>query len=257
MPYPLMRSIKERTDKMVDYLYDGSFEGLLTCIYLHYYEEKASGIFLKSRYQTNLLNPYKEINTDLSLADKVYLAIEEKISTYALKNIYYLYLSDYEQKEMLILNYLKTGFKIGKYINCYHADPTVHNVHFYSKKVSIECHRFYGLIRFSDTGMFLYSEIEPDNDILILLGDHFSDRFKNERFIIHDKKRSKALISSDGEWYISDFDSKKEITLSEEEHYYQDLWKTYFKHIGIDGRKNARLQAQFMPRRYWKNLTEF
>ena len=30
---------------MIDYLYDGTFEGLLTCIYENYYTEKASGIF--------------------------------------------------------------------------------------------------------------------------------------------------------------------------------------------------------------------
>ena len=29
---------------MTDYLYDGTFEGILTCIYHHYYTDKATGI---------------------------------------------------------------------------------------------------------------------------------------------------------------------------------------------------------------------
>ena len=40
---------------MIDYLYDGTFEGLLTCIYENYYTEKASGIFREEAYQSNLL----------------------------------------------------------------------------------------------------------------------------------------------------------------------------------------------------------
>ncbi len=241
---------------MVDYLYDGSFEGLLTCVYLHYYEEPASGVFLESQYQSDLLRPYKCVVTSLTCSDKVYFAIRKKISPLALQNTYYLYLSNHIHKEMLVLEYLKKGFKIGISIDDQHADPLIHDIHILSKKVLAESHRFLGLIRFTDTGVFLYSAIQPDHNILILLGDHFSDRLKNEKFIIHDQRRSKALISSDGIWYITDFDSKTDFPLQKKEEYYRSLWKNYYNHIGIGERKNPKLQAQYMPRRYWKNLTE-
>ena len=240
----------------MDYLYDGSFEGLLSCVYLHYYEDSASGIFVKSQYQSNSLRPCKDVVTSFTCSDKVYSAIRKKISPLALQNTYYLYLSNDANKEMLILNYLKMGFKLGKSVDDKHADSLVHDVHILSRKVLAESHRFLGLIRFTDTSVFLYSAIEPDHNILILLGDHFSDRLKNEKFIIHDKRRSKALISSDGIWYVTDFHSKKDFPLWEKEEYYRSLWQNYFKHIAIDQRKNPRLQAQYMPRRYWKNLPE-
>lgn len=241
---------------MMDYLYDGSFEGLLTCVYLHYYEEEASGIYIQSEYQSSILNPYKEVITDFSHSDKVYTAIHRKVSHQALRNVYYLYLSSYIDKEMLILKYLKKAFKIGNSIDTLHSDPVVHDVHLYARRVSLESHRFLGLVRFSDVHGLLYSEIQPDHDILVLIGNHFADRFKNEKFMIYDKSRNKALISTEGKWHISAIEISKEIEPSEKEQFYRNLWKNYHKHIAIMERKNSRLQLQYMPNRYWKHLTE-
>ena len=45
---------------MQDYLYDGTFEGFLTCVYHHYYTEPAAGICLKEEYQSSLLGGFQE-----------------------------------------------------------------------------------------------------------------------------------------------------------------------------------------------------
>nr|WP_315988235.1 DUF4130 domain-containing protein [Desulforamulus aquiferis] len=44
--------------------------------------------------------------------------------------------------------------------------------------------------------------------------------------------------------------------LQEKDNFYQELWKEYFKSTAIQGRKNPKLQKQFMPTRYWKYLIE-
>lgn len=240
----------------MDYLYDGSFEGLLTCIYQHYYMEKATGLYDKSQYQADIFNAYKEIPTELEKSDIVYRAIIKKISQLALRNTYYLYLSNSDEKENLILKYLIRGFKIGSTIDALHSDHLIHQVHLIARKVSLENHRFLGILRFSEIQGTLYSEIEPDHDILVLLGDHFSDRFKSHSFIIHDKKRKKALISKDGEWLITEFDTLDSIQQSHKECAYRDLWKNYYNHIAVEGRENNRLRKQYMPARYWKHLPE-
>ncbi|MBT8045781.1 MAG: DUF4130 domain-containing protein, partial [Pontiella sp.] len=36
----------------------------------------------------------------------------------------------------------------------------------------------------------------------------------------------------------------------------QQLWKTFFKSVTIEGRKNPLLQARCMPLRYWRWLPE-
>jgi len=242
---------------MVDYLHDGTFEGFLSCIYAHYYEGKANGIFHREQYQANLLGQGREIKTDGSKAAKVYDAIENKISPHDMKRIYRVFLSSIENKETKLLKYIILGFKHGSKIRLLHGEPVVFEVQQIERKVTWEAHKLTGLIRFTTLkGDILYSPIEPDHDICELLANHFCDRFKNDPFIIHDKKRSKALIASGGDWYISEFTSENLPELSDNEKDYQKLWKKYFDIIAIKERTNPGCQKNFMPVRYWKNLTE-
>jgi len=242
---------------MVDYLYDGTFEGFLCCVYAHYYEEKANGIFSREQYQATLLGPVREVQTDESKTAKVYDAIENKISPYDLQRIYRVFLSGIEGKETKLLRYIIFGFKHGPKIRLLHGEQIVLDVQQIEQKVTREIHRLMGLIRFTALkGDILYTPIEPDHDVCEFLAKHFCDRFKNDPFIIHDKKRSKALIASGGDWYISEFTSESLPAFSEGENDYQKLWKKYFDIIAIKERTNPRCQKNFMPVRYWKNLTE-
>ena len=251
---------------MVDYLYDGTFEGFLTCIYNHYYEEKASGIYNKDHYQANLLYGCRTVETEEEKASKVYEAIEEKISTDDLRRIYRVFLSSDPEKENKLLQYIRLGFKKGYTISMLHSHPIVLEAQKCEYKVSIEMHRVKGLARFSalknsaaaeDGKEILYCCIEPDHDILEIIADHFSDRLKSDPFIIHDKTRNKAVFAQGGEWYISGFANKDLIWLGESEGEYRDLWKKYFETIAIKERINPNCQKRMMPVRYWKNLTEF
>ena len=243
---------------MVDYLYDGTFEGLLTCIYHHYYTEKASGIFRKEEYQSTMLGGYQEVETEEEKTITVYEAIEKKISSEDLKRVYKVFMSSVANKETKILNYVRLGFVKGSCVSMLHGDPIVYEVQQAERKVNGEVHRLKGLIRFSELGnKVLYSPIEPDHDLIEFLADHFCDRFENEPFIIHDVKRSKALIAYQGSWYISRFTKDELSPLSEEEKEYRRLWKSYFENMAIRERINPRCQKNLMPVRYWKHLTEF
>lgn len=242
---------------MIDYLYDGTFEGILTCIHHHYYTEKASGIFLKECYQSSMLGGCMEVETDQVKAVTVYEAIEKKISSYDLRRIYKVYLSDYNNKEMMILRYIVLGFKKGASISMFHGDRTVLDVQNIEKKIDVERERMLQFVRFSVMeGGVLYAQIEPDHDVLELVADHFCDRLKNDPFIIHDVKRGKALVAFQRRWYITVFNSEDVPQESCDEKYYRTLWKNYFDNISIKERTNPRCQKNFMPLRYWKHLTE-
>ena len=82
------------------------------------------------------------------------------------------------------------------------------------------------------------------------------DRYKNDPFIIHDVRRSKALVAYQCRWYISDFDGSDIPGISDDEEKIRALWRDYFKNIAIKERTNPRCQKNFMPERYWKHLTE-
>lgn len=242
---------------MIDYLYDGTFEGILTCIYHHYYTEKASGIFHRDSYQSTLLGGYMEVETDQMKAVTVYEAIERKISSYDLRRIYKAYLSNDPDKETKILRYIVLGFREGAKISMLHGNQTVFDIQSIEKKIEVEKERMLQFVRFSVMeNDVLYARIEPDNDVVELIAGHFCDRFKNEPFIIHDVKRSKALIAYRKKWYISQFDDEDIPELSADENDYRRLWKNYFENIAIRERTNPRCQKNFMPVRYWKHLTE-
>jgi probable DNA metabolism protein len=240
----------------MDYLYDGTFEGLLTCVYQNYYGTRAEGIYPAEDYQVSILQPFERLKTDETKAMAVYKGIRSKISEEALERIYKVHLSTFPDKEIIILRYIRLGFKQGSSISSLHAHPVVLAMQEQEHKVGLEVHRLMGLLRFSEIGGILFCRVEPDHDILELMADHFSDRYKNERFIIYDKRRGKAVFSEGGLWYISTFDPEIIPGFDQEEKLYQKLWKTYFDNIAIKERTNPRCQRNFMPARYWKNLTE-
>lgn len=243
---------------MTEYIYDGTFEGFLCCVYAHYYDDKATRITSKNEdSQEVFFTCQKRIETEEDKALKVYKAIESKISSFDLRRTYRIFLCGSEDKEMVLLNYIRFGFIKGSKTASYHGHPIVRNAELLEKKVTREFDRLRGLLRFSVLeGNILYAEVEPDNNIIELLAPHFSDRYRNESFIIHDLKRNRAVIASGGSWYISEFSTDDIPMLHEDEIRYRQLWKKYFENIAIKERTNPRCQKNFMPVRYWKHLTE-
>lgn len=47
-----------------------------------------------------------------------------------------------------------------------------------------------------------------------------------------------------------------EIKNNEQEENIKKLWTTFFNTIGIKERRNKRCQMNFMPKKYWKYMTE-
>lgn len=242
---------------MVDYLYDGTFEGFLTCVYHHYATEPASGIFHKDTYQPSLLTESKEVLSEEAFANRVYRGIKKNISSFDLERIYKVFLSSSPEKENLLLRYLQLGFQMGGEISRLHGNPIVFDVQKVDRQVGFEVHRYKGLIRFTVLANgVMYSDVEPDHDVLELLADHFTVRFRDDPFIIHDKKRNKAMIAAGGQWYICEFNETSLPNQAKEELDYQRLWRNYFDTIAIKERTNKKCQKNFMPVRYWKHLTE-
>ena len=102
------------------FLYDSTFEGLLTAIYDGFYsKEPPSYIYgINDSNTPLLLGNIVEIITENEKFLKVKDAIIHKINFLALKRVYTAFLSNEKDKEMLIFKYLKVAFKIG---------PKVHN----------------------------------------------------------------------------------------------------------------------------------
>lgn len=245
---------------MICYIFDGSFEGLLTSIYEAYYrKEKVEEIIPLSKFQPTLLTEPKYIETKDEKSSKVYAAIKNKISTEALDLIYHVYLSEIDGSCSLIYNYVKLGFKLGNKVNLHLHEDVVLNIHNINNKVINECHRMLGFVRFKFIENIYYSSIEPDHNIIGLIAPHFSERLLSERWIIHDLKRNIAVFYNKNEWILTTFTAADmdSIIIKEESELYESLWKDFFKTIAIADRTNPAYQRRNMPKRYWKHLTEF
>ena len=126
------------------------------------------------------------------------------------------------------------------------------------KQITFEIHRFEGFIRFEESvDGYYYAHFSPDNDITWLLMPHFTARFANQAFIIHDVKRN-VLGMYDGQnsSQVNAEDRQVTIYLSEEELNFKKLWQTYYKSVNIKERKNHKLMKNFLPVRYWEHLPE-
>ena len=47
-----------------------------------------------------------------------------------------------------------------------------------------------------------------------------------------------------------------EFKLSDDEKTFEELWIEFYNTIGIKERKNDRCRMNFMPKKYWKYITE-
>ncbi|WIV12330.1 TIGR03915 family putative DNA repair protein [Proteiniborus sp. MB09-C3] len=243
---------------MLYYIYDGSFDGLLTAIYEAYYRrEIPDEILSEDSPQQSLLVEKVHIETDLEKSKKVYSSIKTKISEYTLKNCFYVFLSERPDRGTAIYRYLRLGWKVGRGIDQNLKNDSVLTVHKIRQQVSKEVHLMLGFIRFShlSNGVY-YSQIEPDNDIVGLMAPHFAERLSDECWIIHDVRRNIGVMYNKKEWIMRDLNISGEISFQEEEEDYQKLWKEYFNTIAIRNKINPKLQRQHMPKRYWKHLIE-
>ena len=88
-----------------------------------------------------------------------------------------------------------------------------------------------------------------------MLSNHFKNRLKNENWMIIDKKRHLLSYYDKNNFYIVEEDLYK-FNLNYEEDEYEDLWKSFYKTVGIKERKNERCRMNFMPKKYWKYIVE-
>jgi probable DNA metabolism protein len=244
---------------MICYIFDGSFDGLLTSIYEAYYrKDKPEEIIPECQFKPTLLTEPFYVATDVEKSSKVYDAIKNKISKPSLKLIYHVYLSELDGCCTMIYNYVKLGFKLGKEVDLHLHVDCVLQMHNLEKKVTYECHRMLGFVRFKSIDNMFYATIEPDHNILGLIASHFSSRLPNENWIIHDLKRNLAVFYNKKEWIVTELSKEKagDFLVREESELYETLWKEFYKTIAIEDRINPMLQKRMMPARYWKHLTE-
>lgn len=241
------------------FIYDGSFDGLLTAIFYAYGYKDDCKIERECNHEMNFMNIETTIKTEQDKSDRVIESIKTKLNNEVFNNIYITYLSDFCDSDTLILKYLKLCYKYGVKINLAKNNDIIIKIDRYVKKVYKEAHNLNGFIRFKQVApLSFYASIEPDHNILPLIIDFFTQRFSDQNFIIHDLKREKAIAYNMDTAIITDLDREYSMRFehSDCDSEFERLWKTFYKATDIKERENLRLQRQLMPKRYWKHITE-
>lgn len=240
----------------VIYSYDGSFEGLMCCVFESFVQKEIPSEIIVGEPAQISFSEVRTIENCHEKAERVIRAIPIKISPFSFDTVRKMFLSCNENKDLLILEFLHKGFRYGRQIENMLADDTVNAVNKAVFHCTHEAHLLKGFIRFSDYSGYLAAVIEPKNKVIPLLAAHFTDRFRNENFLIYDRTHRMALIYFSRRTEIAENIDFELPAANAEEEYYRELWKCFYRTIGIKERYNPRCRMNLMPKRFWSNMTE-
>jgi probable DNA metabolism protein len=251
---------------MINYRYDGTFPGFLSAVFEVWDRKRQPARIVPPHAMAGLFDEVIEVETAYNRCERVWKGIERVGGRKTARRFWHVFLSGDEGMEDLLLGLLQQLFDRQKNVL---QDLSLENVLSFiqlERKVLREVHRLNMFLRFEQTadGTW-FAPVAPRYDVLPLNIHHFQSRFADQSWLIYDTSRNYG--------FFYDTHTVEEITLeqpvfdtktgnlppevqSEEEQQWQDMWRSYFKHIAIKERTNPRLQRQFMPKRFWKYLTE-
>ena len=251
---------------MLYYLYDGSFEGFLTCVFDVYYRKETPDRIANKKTFIPLFTETHPVMSDKDKAVRVLDGLKKKISKSAIDMLYYCLLSELPDIESVLLRYIQKAFASSIPIEVNFADDDVLALSKLYKKVSNERIRMLQFVRFQKTsdGMY-FAVMNPMYNVLPICADFFQDRYADQQWLIYDTRRHFGLFYDLKKTEMVRFEHPpvnlktgkiSSIHQDDYEKAFQALWKDYLEAITIQARKNLRLQRQFMPKRFWKYLTE-
>ncbi len=252
---------------MTIYVYDGSFEGLLSTIFQIFTDKVLPINIIDERHcQFGLLDEIRRVDADETRVERVLYGLNQCSDGRAALLVYKMFLSELPRFEMAILCFIKTVMASHENILGNYANPHIAEALRIEKMIGREVHRMHAFVRFQKSveGIF-QAAINPDFNVLPLIGSHFEKRYADQPWLILDTLRHYALYYDlkttrflesddpllaisparhDGQWQ------------DEKEDLYQQLWVSYFHAVNIQERRNPKLHLRHMPRRYWRYLIE-
>ena len=256
-------------------LYEPSFQGWLSAVF-HVYanrlqDDESLQLIAQDCYVPSLISQSTSVATDEDKAERVLTKLNKLLGRSGMRNLLWGFLSEKD-------NIGTTLFQVVKYAIDYLNRPIMEDLGNLNvldlvqtvKSVGREKHRMEAFVRFEHTTDDIYfARIEPDFNVLPLIGEHFRQRYQDQHWAIYDVARgygiyydkSKSTPSRPAALQtITDLDDavlRNPASIhSEDEQRYQRFWQGYFTNVNIKERKNPRLHKQYLPQRYWKYLSE-
>ena len=256
-------------------LYEPSFEGWLSAVFYVYtnklQDDESLQLIAHDCYIPSLIAQATSVAMDADNAERVLTKLHKLLGRSGMRNILWGFLSEKAHIGT-------TLFQVIKYAIDYpsrHIMQDLGNLNVLElvqtvKSVSREKHRMEAFVRFEHTTDNIYfARVEPDFNVLPLIGEHFRQRYQDQHWAIYDVARGYGLYYDKSKSTPSRPADLQTITNlddavlrnpasihSEDEQRYQKFWQGYFTNVNIKERKNSRLHKQYLPQRYWKYLSE-
>lgn len=242
---------------MITFIYDATFEGLLTAMYFAYKEKNECRIAFGSNYQLALDDSPIYIETDYDIYNKMENYISGRCGIENLMSMYKAYLGELPGISTSILNFFRIALKKGIETQYMHVNPCVLQVLNAEKTVVRESQKMQGFIRFKKVSAnMLYAPYQPTSNITPLVAGHFADRMNSYKWIIHDTNRGVYAVYNGKSCIIGRAVPKNLPAFKDIDQDYEKLWVSYTKSVAIKERKNLKFQMSLMPKKYWGFLTE-
>jgi probable DNA metabolism protein len=245
----------------ITFVYDGSFEGLLTSVFEAYaWKTTPDSVKSKRNFQQSLFEKIMVVATDRQKAERVWHRLGELLGPRERKDLYHAFLSEMEGVELLVHQYVRKAVEKGQGIEGWHQLDCVRRIHQLSRRVGLEAHRMKGFVRFEKILEDLYvALIAPCHNVLPLVRDHFKERYADQRWIICDARRDCGIyydLDEVRELYVpvSQLDTAVRNVVNGDD--YRHFWIQYFASLSICERSNPKLHRRNLPTRYWKYLPE-
>ncbi|WP_201583019.1 TIGR03915 family putative DNA repair protein [Psychrobacter jeotgali] len=256
-------------------LYEPSFEGWLSAVFYVYahklQHDEALQLIANDRYVPSLIAQATPAVVDEDNAQRVLVKLNKLLDCSEMRQLLWGFLSEKDDIGTTLFHVVKYALDyperdimqdLGN-LNILELAQTV-------KSVGREKHRMEAFVRFEHTTDDIYfARVEPDFNVLPLIGEHFRQRYQDQHWAIYDLLRGYGIYYDKSKstrrrpaalQTITDLDEavlrNPSSIHSEDEQRYQRFWQGYFTNVNIKERKNPRLHKQYLPQRYWKYLSE-
>ncbi|MEA1785279.1 TIGR03915 family putative DNA repair protein [Arenibacter sp. GZD96] len=187
-------------DTSTTLVYDGSFNGFLSCIYTAFERKnKLTSITKSDRGTQDLFGKEHYVATDIVLAKLVWNGISQKKPA-AIKTIYFAFLSESEGVEMLIYAYIRHIMNVARpdeFVVLHQIELTLSQL---EEKVAKEKRRMEAFVSFQLREDQVYvAEVKPKYNVVPLLSKHIKTLFKAKDWRIYDAKRNIGIACTQGQ----------------------------------------------------------
>lgn len=239
------------------YVYDGSFQGMLTAVFDAWNDPAFENIDEEGEFMQSFTQNVIYVETDDNKAGRIITAAKKIYDDIEFR-LYRVYLTSADKKEKIIYDYLHILFTKGRQTDGARFMPEVDEFMSLEYRYSRETNRMYGFVRFQKTETGIYvSKIYTDHSQLEMLAPFFLNRMPGMKWVILDVNRKKAAICDGNEWLIQEGVSEEDIKAQYDNSDFEKWWKEYTKAIAIKERKNIALQKKLVPLKYRKGMDEF